>query len=79
MPDRTCQTCLHGNELLMAARTPPVKEWRCFRVRSFRSGAVEHHLNVGRSCAAETDQLDEPQRGFGQKCGPDRVHWEAVK
>lgn len=79
MPDRICETCTHSRDLFMAGWRPPRQDLRCFRPRTMRGGHVEHHMNVGASCAFETDVLDEPHRVAGDKCSPARIHWEAAK
>jgi hypothetical protein len=62
----------------MADWKPPRHYLRCFRIGVLPNGQPDHHLNVGRSCAFETDSLQETQRLAGQKCGRDRAHWETA-
>ena len=78
MTDRSCRTCKQSREFFMADWKEPQHDLRCLRAGKTRAGETEDLDKIGRSCRFETDSLPEPQRGAGEKCGPARIHWEAV-
>ena len=78
MTEKTCRTCIHGRDRFMPSWNPPKHDLRCFRTRMIRGGDPQEHLGVGASCRFETDSIPEPHRVALDKCGPERIHWEAA-
>lgn len=75
MTARTCETCGHGHVIEHAAWQRA--QLRCFRDRTFVSGEIARHENVGASVQFERDSLPEPHRAPGDKCSVEGRHWTA--
>ena len=80
MTARTCQTRHHGHEI----RIDDAMQWRCFRIRTMRDQrgtekGILHPGVYGSSCIVERDNIPEPHRVAGDKCGVSGVHWIARK
>jgi hypothetical protein len=69
MSARSCETCRHHAIEDRMGRP----DHRCMRLITHKSGAQFRST----SCVFETDSLPLTYRVAGDKCGPERTHWEA--
>ena len=69
MTARTCETCRHHKLEFVQGRPDD----RCMRLITHKNGAQFRST----ACVFETDSLPLAYRKPGDKCGSERIHWEA--